>query len=139
MDQATARQMTLEEMIDRCGELAAEKSAIEREMQGYRKAIADAAAFAAGSRTARLAGGRYTAKVELKEEVRYDKDSLMKAMDAMGREDFRRLFKWEFAPAVRKPELDAYIRHGAHGPLVEAARVVRMMSPAVSFVLNEEV
>jgi hypothetical protein len=139
MGQATAREMTLEDMIDRCGELAAEKSAIEREMQGYRRAISEAASFEGGSRTARLAGGRYTAKVELKEDVRYDKDSLTKAMEAMGREDFRRLFKWEFAPAVRKPELDAYIRHGAHGALVGAARVVRPAAPSVSFVLNEEV
>jgi hypothetical protein len=134
---APEREMTIEEVVDRCGELAARKAETEKEMSVLRKRIASAAVFTDGCKTTRLVGRYYVAKVERKEEIKYDKDALTAAMEVIGKDEFKDYFAWEFVPKAKKPEIDAYIKVSPHGKLIAAARKVREMAPSVSFVPNE--
>jgi hypothetical protein len=84
-----------------------------------------------------VVGRQFVAKVERKEEIKYDKDGLTRALEAMGQEKFRELFDWEYVARARKPEIDAFIKHSPHGQLIEAARRVREAAPSVSFTANE--
>jgi hypothetical protein len=131
--------MPVEEMVDRCGALSRQKAAIEKEMKDLRLEIIRAAQYPTGSKTARIIGRRFVAKIEKKEEIKYDKTSLKKAMNEIGEDEFKTFFDWEFIPKAKKPEIDAYIKLSPHGGLIAEARKVREMSPSVSFTENEEV
>jgi hypothetical protein len=131
--------VSIEEKVDRCGELSRQKAAIEAEMKGLRQQIVQAAQFVEGSKTTRIIGRLFVAKIEKKEETKYDKASLQLAMEKIGTEKFQNYFDWEFVAKARKPVLDAFISENPLGYLIGEARSIREMSPSVTFTDNEEV
>jgi hypothetical protein len=124
---------SLEQCVDECAALAERKSAIEAEMKILRAKIIAAAEFPEGKNTTKILGNTYIAKVERKNEIKYLKEPLKKAMDAIDPDTFKKLFDWEFTAKAKKPDIDAFIEFNPHGALIGAARQVIERSPSVSF------
>jgi hypothetical protein len=131
------REYGVEEMVDRCGELTQQIAALEHERSYLKKLIVGAARFLGDSRTCRVPGLGFVAKVERKTEIKYDKEALGRVLELMGEDDFRKFFDWEYVPIAKKTEIDGLIRGHPHGALIAEARVAREMSPSVTFVRNE--
>ena len=129
----TDENVSIEELVDRCGQLARDKAALEKEMSALRKRIVGLAEFEGSSKTARLAGRLFVAKVEKKEEIKYDRDALAAASEVIGEETFSRFFDWEYVPAAKKAEIDAFIKMDPNGGMIAAARKYREMASSVSF------
>ena len=70
-----------------------------------------AAVFPEGKSTAHMAAGGFRATVTRKTYVKWDQKKLVKAMDAMGTEAFRKVFAYEFKPVSAKT-LNSFLEFG---------------------------
>jgi hypothetical protein len=129
---------TLERMVDRAALLHEEIGQRERELKGLKEMLAAGASFKPGSGTGHAFGARYEAKVQLRENVKWDQDALNGLRTEMGDNAFLGLFKWSFEPVSAKI-VGGYLQFGAFKEKVAAARTATPGSPQVSFRLMEEV
>lgn len=104
-------------------------------------AIAAQATFSGACKTARLAASGYVAKVQRKETVTWDQKALWKAIQVMGVPEFKKAFTFEYKPKSSK-ELKDYMAApdtpDEYRKLIDAARLVKEGSPAVTYEFVEE-
>ncbi|MCR5259511.1 MAG: hypothetical protein K6E40_15300 [Desulfovibrio sp.] len=102
-------------------------------------ALAGLCEYPEGKMTGHLAAGSIRAKITKKVNVKWDQARLLKACDAMGAEEFRKVFKYEFRPLGAK-ELKGFLDFGRpeHVALVKGALTETPGSPSVSYEVAED-
>lgn len=100
------------------------------------KEIARRAEFKEGCKTATLAEDDMMAKVQLKETVTWNQDGLKKALEAMGSDEFRKVFTYEFK-SLGARQLTAWMSNpetkDEWRQLVSDCRQVKPGNPSVSY------
>lgn len=81
---------------------------VDRNREIARK-LAEMAEFSDGSKTGHMLAGGFNVTVALKENVRWDQDSLDKAFQGMG-DEFLKPFKYKWEPRSKKA-LDAFMSY----------------------------
>lgn len=119
-------------LVDRAAMLKESIAEMSEELRGINFQLAGQADYKEGSKTGHLIGRHYSAKVQLKENVKWDQAALNALRQTMGDEEFFKVFKWIFEPASAKT-LAGALQFGQHGPLIEAARTVTPGTPYVTF------
>ena len=116
-------------------EAAALKESIEAQTERLREInqeLASQAEFKDGAKTGHISGTFYTAKVQLKENVKWDQAALETMRAKVGDSEFFKVFKWTFEPKSAKV-LAGALEFGQHKEMIEAARTVTPGAPSVSF------
>lgn len=98
--------------------------------------LAERGEFKPGSKTGRVCGNHFVAKVQLKENVKWDQSLLADAREVMGDAEFFKVFKWTFEPISAKT-ISGALEFGRHAELIAAARSVSPGSPYVTFEKQE--
>jgi hypothetical protein len=119
-------------LVDRAAALKERLDDMTEELRRLNLVLAEKAVYKPGSRTGRLLGRRFAATVHLKEYVKWDQDFLNGVRQALGDEEFFKIFKWTFEPRNAKA-LAGALEFGRHGRLVDAARAVTPGRPQVAF------
>lgn len=114
-----------------------QKQALLREIAAE---LAESAPFPEGKKTAHIIGAGYDVTVQRRENVKWDQKKLEAARQAMGNEDFFKVFAWEFKPASAKA-LNGFLDYGdpAHVEAVRGARTLTQGAPSITFAPIEEV
>ncbi|MBR4747760.1 MAG: hypothetical protein IK061_10275 [Desulfovibrio sp.] len=102
-------------------------------------ALAELCEYPDGKMTGHLSAGTIRAKVTKKVNLKWDQARLLKAYDAMGAEEFRKVFKYEFKPKGAK-ELAGFLDFGKpeHVALVQGALTETPGAPAVTYEVIED-
>lgn len=115
--------------------LKARIDADKRRLAEIYSELAAAAEFRDGSKTARVAGQEYLAKVQQRETVTWDQNMLREAVKAIGVDEFRKAFTFEYKPKSAKVLKDWMADPATSEESrrrISAARQVKLGSPAVS-------
>jgi len=94
--------------------------------------LASHAQYKDGAKTGYISGQHFTAKVQLKENTKWDQAALEELRAMIGDEEFFRVFKWTFEPKNAKT-LAGALEFGEHKERIAAARTVTDGSPSVTF------
>ena len=119
-------------LVDQAAELKEEISVKTERLRNLNVEIAGQAEFAEGSKTGHAFGCHYSAKVALKENVKWDQVKLEALRAKIGDEDFFKIFKWTFEPKSAKT-LAGAVEFGGHSREIEAARTVTAGTPYVTY------
>ncbi len=102
-------------------------------------ALAELCEYPEGRMTGHLAAGSIRARIQKKLNLKWDQTRLLKAYDAMGAEEFRKVFKYEFKPKGAK-ELKGFLDFGKpeHVALVRGALTETPGAPSVAYEVIED-
>ena len=102
-------------------------------------ALAELCEYPEGRMTGHMAAGHIRAKITKKVNLKWDQAKLRKALDAMGLDEFRKVFKYEFKPLGAR-ELKGFLDFGKpeHVALVKGALTEAPGAPAVSYEVIED-
>jgi hypothetical protein len=137
------RELTIEEIADRFGELRDEKHRIEGEMKALQKILIEQASFKDGAKTGHVFGHDYTVKVQIRSKQVWDQKKLKAAVDIIGETNFFKLFDWEYFPKKDKKspdymDMDTFIKMDQNGRILDEARSVKPEAPYVSADLRQK-
>ena len=102
-------------------------------------ALAELCEYPEGKMTGHLSAGSIRARIPKKLHLKWDQARLLKAYDAMGAEEFRKVFKYEFKPKGAK-ELKGFLDFGRpeHVALVKGALTETPGAPSVAYEVIED-
>ena len=102
-------------------------------------ALAELCEYPDGKMTGHLSAGTIRARIQKKVNLKWDQAKLQRACDAMGAEEFRKVFKYEFKPKGAK-ELAGFLDFGKpeHVALVKGALTETPGAPAVAYEVIED-
>ncbi len=102
-------------------------------------ALAELCEYPEGKMTGHLSAGSIRARIQKKVNLKWDQSRLLKACDAMGAEEFRKVFKFEFKPKGAK-ELKGFLDFGRpeHVALVKGALTETPGAPSVAYEVIED-
>ncbi|MCR5259543.1 MAG: hypothetical protein K6E40_15495 [Desulfovibrio sp.] len=102
-------------------------------------ALAELCEYPEGRMTGHLSAGSIRARIQKKLNLKWDQARLLKAYDAMGAEEFRKVFKYEFKPRGAK-ELKGFLDYGKpeHVSLVKGALTETPGAPSVAYEVIED-
>lgn len=123
------------------GDLLSEGMKIKSRMDADKARLAEInrelealAVFPDGKSTAHVAANGFRATIQRKTTVKWDQKKLAKALDAMGKETFSKVFTYEFKPLGKK-QLDAFLEFGLPGEVacIQEAMTVAEGAPQVKY------
>lgn len=120
------------DLVDRAAALKRTIEGLTEELKRLNLILAERAEYRPDRRVGRLSGRRFRAEVRPRELVKWDQNYLNEARRLMGDEEFFRIFKWEFKPLSEK-RFSGALLFGAHGRLLEKARLTSPGAPSVTF------
>lgn len=124
-------------LVDKAARLKEELADKTEELRQINLTLAGRGEFKPGSKTGHLIGRHYRAKIQLKENTKWDQDLLNGAREVMGDEEFFRVFKWNFEPKNANA-LAGALEFGKHAEIIETARTISEGSPYVTFERMED-
>jgi hypothetical protein len=122
----------LSDLIDRAGALDVEVKRKTEELRSMKARLAELAEYKEGSKTGHAFGGRFKITVSLRENVKWDQEALNRLRDAMGDEEFFKVFEWAFEPRSKKL-LDGAIEFGRFGEAIKGTFTTAPGAPQVTF------
>jgi hypothetical protein len=130
--------MNIQQMVDWAALLKEKIATQTEELRKVNLELVKQAEFKDGAKTGHAYGQHYSAKVQLKENVKWDQDKLAGIRSAMGDAEFFKVLTWKFEPKNAKT-LAGALEFGQHKELIEGARTVTEGSPTVTFERLESV
>ena len=102
-------------------------------------ALAELCEYPDGKMTGHLSAGSIRARIQKKLNLKWDQAKLLRAYDAMGAQEFRKVFKYEFKPKGAR-ELKGFLDYGApeHVSLVKGALTETPGAPSVAYEVIED-
>lgn len=119
-------------MVDRAAWLKERANQLTQELRELNLCLAGRGLFLPGASTGYVYGHCYRAKIQLRENIKWDQTLLTSARAQMGDDEFFRVFKWVYEPHSAKI-LAGALDFGRFGDLLGAARQVSAGAPGVTF------
>lgn len=119
-------------LVDRAALLKEELAGKTEELRQINQTLAARGEFKPGSKTGHLIGRHYQAKIQLKENTKWNQELLSDARELMGDEEFFKVFKWNFEPKNAKA-LAGALEFALYAEFIEAARTVSPGQPSLVF------
>ena len=117
---------SLAALISRGAMLKAQMNLAQEELGKINQQIADQTRFLEGKNTGHVFGGGYDVTVQKRTNVKWDQGKLRAAREALGDDDFFKVFTWEFKPSGAN-DLKAFLQFGGD----KAKRVLEAMTVTV--------
>jgi hypothetical protein len=132
-------ELTVESLIREGAGLKNQIDALSERLKQVNATLAAAAEFENGKKTAHLVGAGFRVKVQLKENISWSQEKLLKFREYVPEETFASLFKSVYEPASKKA-IDGFLGY-ASKELVEGlqwCRTVKEGQPSVTYEPLEE-
>ena len=116
------------------------KETITQETEDLRRInliLAERAEFQDGSKTGHLSGRHFSAKVQLKDNTKWEQPALETTRRLIGDDEFFKVFKQAYEP-INAKTLAGALEFGRHAKVIAAARTVTPGAPYITFERMED-